>query len=294
MFLKLQHLAEYAFLLPFLHILSGRPMESAERFIKSIARSWFRLDRGRQKTAIANIIRAGLASTPEESRVIALKSFEHFAVLILESLRSDEFISASNWKDSVRAEIPAATMELLTKKGQGLLLASGHIGNWEIAAQTLSFIKPVVGITRPMKNPYINRLMEERKPRNNFRLTPKHDADAARFLKTLRDGEVLAILIDQYAKSTGMMVNFFGHPASTHRSPALLHLVTGAPLCFGYCARESRMKFLLKATEPIIHNPTGDREKDVMTILARLVGELETVIRAYPEQYLWAHRRWRD
>jgi KDO2-lipid IV(A) lauroyltransferase len=54
------------------------------------------------------------------------------------------------------------------------------------------------------------------------------------------------------------------------------------------------MKFEIKTTGLIDCPPTGDKEGDVRAILERLNAELERVIREAPEQYLWAHRRWRD
>jgi len=90
-----------------------------------------------------------------------------------------------------------------------------------------------------------------------------------------------------------MMVDFFGVPASTHTSPALLHLVTRAPLSFGYCLRTGRMAYKMVALAPIRHEPTGNKEKDVRAVLQTIHRCLEDAIRAHPEQYLWAHRRWR-
>ena len=115
-----------------------------------------------------------------------------------------------------------------------------------------------------------------------------------RFISVLKNGEVLALMIDQYAGQRGMMVEFLGRPASSHTAVALLHLVTRTPLCFGYCVRTGRMSFRLKALRPINHRPTGDKQRDVKAILEKLNRELENAVRQNPEQYLWAHRRWRQ
>ena len=143
-----------------------------------------------------------------------------------------------------------------------------------------------------MNNPYTDALMKKRKPRNAFTLTPKHSANMGRLLKTLRSGNILALLTDQHARH-GMMVDFFGISASTHTSHAMLHLITKTPMCFGYCVKTGPMQFMLKASLPITVPRTGKRDEDVRGILEQLSRELETAIRAYPEQYLWAHRRWR-
>jgi len=290
---KLRHLIEYALLRPLLALIDVLSLRSAERLATVLADIWFAAASRRRGITCDNVRRSGIASSEGEVRRIAKNSFRHFACLVIDSLKSDQYFTPETWRDHVELDVSPETMALLEKPGQGLILISGHLGNWEIAAQVISHIKPVVGITRDMNNPYTNKLMKQRKPRNRFKLTPKHDADMGRLLGTLKDGHVLALLIDQHAKSSGMMIDFFGTPASTHTSHAMLHLITKIPMCFGYCVKTGPMQFKLKALPPITAERTGNRKADVKAILEQLTRELESAIRAYPEQYLWAHRRWR-
>ena len=91
-----------------------------------------------------------------------------------------------------------------------------------------------------------------------------------------------------------MMVEFFGHEASTHTAIALLHLITRIPICFGCCRRTGPVSVTSsRLTGPFRFERTGDKESDVRQILAALNGELESVIRQDPTQYMWAHRRWK-
>jgi KDO2-lipid IV(A) lauroyltransferase len=182
---------------------------------------------------------------------------------------------------------------VLKEPGRGVILASGHLGNWEFAARLVSDFKPVVGVAREMNNPYTARLLAPHRVSDRFRTTPKHDPDPGRFLSTLKRGEMLALLVDQHAREHGMPIDFFGMPASTVTSPALLHLVTRAPVVFGYCVRREPGRYLLAAADPVIRPPTGDKEADVRAVLRTLTAHLEDAVRRYPEQYLWAHRRWR-
>lgn len=290
---RLRYLLEYAAARGMLYLLDHMQLAASERLATRIAGFWFFLHGMRRRVAIDNIIRSGITSDPKEAQRIARDSFRHFAVLVVESLKSGECFNEKNWKDRVRVDIDPETMRLLEDPRQGIILVSGHFGNWEIAAQLLSYLKPVAGITRPMDNPYTNRLMESRKPRNRFRLIPKHDTDALRFLKILRNGEMLALLNDQHARREDPLVDFFGRPAHTHTSPALLHLVTRAPLCFGYCLRTGPMQYTVHTGPPLRFTATGNREADIRTILGALNRLLEDAIRLHPEQYLWAHRRWK-
>jgi Kdo2-lipid IVA lauroyltransferase/acyltransferase len=268
--------------------------KGAERLATVLGDIWFSAASRRRGIACDNVKRSGIATDEMEVRRIAKHSFRHFACIVLDSMRSDHCLTPETWRDHVDLDVPPETMALIEKPGQGLILVSGHLGNWETAAEVVSYIKPIVGMARKMNNPYTDALIRKRKNSDAFTLTPKHSEDMGRLLKTLKAGNVLALLTDQHAKGRGMMVDFFGIPAATHTSHALLHLITKVPICFGYCVKTGPTQFKFKASAPISTARTGKRESDVRAILEQINGELETAIRAYPEQYLWAHRRWRD
>lgn len=289
----LRHICEYVGLWFALLIVDHLSVRSADALGRRLGTLAFAVARKRRRIAIDNILRAGMADDPHQAQVLARRSFQHFARLVIESLKSDRVFTEATWQQQVELNAHPDALALLQDETQGIILVSGHLGNWEIAAQLISFLKPVVGITRSMNNPYVDRLMKRRKPRNRFRLTPKHDADSGRFLRALKNGEVLALLVDQHARQHAMQIDFFGTPAATHTSPALLHLITRVPLCFGYCVRTGPMTFRFVAGPPINRKPTGNRQEDVRALLEQLTAELEKAVRAYPEQYLWAHRRWR-
>ncbi len=291
---KIRYIGEMGLIYPALALFDALPPTASARLAAALGSLAYAADTRRRNTACENIRRSGIASDEPDVRRIAKASFRHFAGVIADSLKSDQLLAGGGWRNHVRMEIAPECMSILENPAQGVILASGHLGNWEIAAQFLSTIKPVVGITRRMNNPYADDLMQKRKPRHRFRLTPKHDTDTGRFLAALKEGEALALLVDQHAPlRQGMMVDFFGTPASTHTSPALLHLITKTPLCFGYCVKTGPDAFLFKAPPPIETTRTGKRETDVRAILEALTRALEAAIRQYPEQYLWAHRRWR-
>ena len=209
--------------------------------------------------------------------------------VLVESLKSALVLDDP---ERVRVRIPDDVQAVLEDPDQGLIVVSGHFGNWELAGQWLSRYKPVAGISRPMNNPRVQELALSRRPRHGFRMIPKYDPDPGRFIKLLGDGEVLALLVDQHARQ-GLDVPFFGHPAKTHTTAAMLHLVTRAPLCFATCRREAPLTFDLTLSPLIGQQRSGDRNADVEAILLALNGLLEEAIRRDPEQYLWGHRRWR-
>ncbi len=292
-FRKIRYAGEMILIKPALALFDALSPASGARLAAAMGSLAYAADTRRRNTACENIRRSGIATNEQEVRRIARASFRHFAGVIADSLNSDRLFG-SDWQRFVKMEISPESMRLLSDSGTGLILVSGHLGNWEIAAQFLSTLKPVVGITRRLNNPYADDLMQKRKPRHRFRLTPKHDADTGRFLAALKAGEALALLVDQHAPDKhGMMIDFFGRPASTHTSAAMLHLITKTPVCFGYCVKTGPDAFLFKAPPPVTIERSGSRQQDVRTILTSLTQSLEEAIRQYPEQYLWAHRRWR-
>lgn len=291
--MKARFLFEFLGLKLGLALIDRLPLSATLAMSAGIADIAYLADRRRRATAQGNIKRAGIATAPAEIRRIARQSFRHFASMAVESLRYDR-VPALRKDPRLSLQAAAGAMDVLREPGRGVILISGHIGNWEIAARLLSEIKPVVGMARGMKNPRAEQLLRARKAGSAMQYMPKHDVDMMRLFATLRAGKILALLADQYARDRGAMVEFFGVPASTHTSPALLHLVTRAPLCFGWCRRDGPMAYTLFANEPIMARPTGRREEDVQAILVQLTSALEQAILMAPEQYLWAHRRWRD
>ena len=290
---RLRYALEYALLRLALALLAIVPVRAASRCAVTVADVFYVLAAKRRRSAIANILLSGVRSDAQAAARLARASFRHFAVLAIEALKAGPFFERHDWRRSVEWHISPEVDRVLREPGAGVLLASGHIGNWEVAAQLISALKPVMGITRRMNNPYAERLVQRYKPRNRFYLAPKHDAGIDRFLDALGKGHVLAIMIDQHARDRGMAIPFLGRPAATHTGIAMLHLITNTPLVFGYCLRTGPMRYSFHATGPFHHKRTGDKAADVRAILTQLTNELENAVREHPEQYLWGHRRWK-
>lgn len=270
------------------------PARAAVAAARSLATGWWVLDRRRRRVAIDNILQSGIETDRRRARRLSRRSAQHFGMVVIESLKASDLRDREGSTSCCRLEIAPDVLAVLEDPKQGLIMASGHFGNWEIAASRLSEWKPVAGITRPMNNPRVEDIIQRRKGHDRFRPIPKYAADPRRFLSVLEDGEILALLTDQHARAGGMMVPFFGKPAATYTTAAMLHLVTGKPLCFAACRRVGPMQFVLESSPLIVQPRTGDKQRDVYSILEILNGHLEAAIRADPDQYVWGHRRWRD
>ncbi|MXX76286.1 MAG: lysophospholipid acyltransferase family protein [Holophagales bacterium] len=265
------------------------PPAAASRWAAALGSLWWTADRPRRRVAVSNILRAGVAGDGRQARAIGRGASRHMGMVLVESMKSARVLEDP---ERMRVDIPGDVAAVLEDPDRGLIVVSGHFGNWEIAGQWLSRYKPVAGISRPMNNPRVQKLALERRQRRAFRMIPKYDPDPGRFLKLLGNGEILALLVDQHARQ-GIDVPFFGHPAKTHTTAAMLHLVARTPLTFAVCRRTAPMTFELTLSPLIEQQRSGDRNADVEAIVRTLNSLLEEAIRRDPEQYLWGHRRWR-
>lgn len=290
---RLRHLLEYALVRLLLLLVDLLPLRCCIWLAHRVGDLVYALLPRRRRIAVDNILQAGFAADEAAARRLARTVFRQFARVVVTSLKSDQWFRRHAPSQCIEWDLPPAVEAVLDDPKAGLILACGHLGSWEVGAQLLSLRKPVLGITRKMNNPYVDRLMNSRKPRHRFELTPKRDANIGRFVTALREGRVLAIMIDQHARERGMQIDFFGRPTSNHTAIALLHLITKVPICFGSCIETGPMRFRFTATGPFRFAPTGDKDADVRRILEHLNRELEAAVRRHPEQYMWGHRRWR-
>lgn len=248
----------------------------------------------RARTARDNILRSGIAATPAEASRLARESFRHLASVAVESVLCAGRITRDNWRDHVEAEVPEQTMKLLSTPGRGVIVITGHLGNWEVGGHFLSFIKPITAIARHMNNPWTGRLLENRSARGSMSIINKRGAKPRQFVQALRQGRMLCILMDQHTRKHGVSLPFFGRDAATHVSPARLHRLTRMPIVFQYVLRQGEFLYRWVASEPLDYPLTNDSAADIRHIMLDLTARLESGIRRAPEQYLWAHRRWRE
>ena len=173
--------------------------------------------------------------------------------------------------------------------GRGVLFATAHLGNWELSAFAHALMTgPMNVVVRPLDNPLIDRLVERRRALTGNRPIGKKDFARA-ILKALAANEAVGILIDQNASlDSGVFVDFFGVPACAGTGFAKIAAHSGAAVIPGFAVwSEKERCYVLRFHPPL--EMTGDAARDTQT----LQSKLEESIRAYPEQWLWIHRRWK-
>ena len=175
------------------------------------------------------------------------------------------------------------------RDGRGVLFATAHLGNWELSAFAHALLaSPMNVVVRPLDNPLIDRLVERRRSLSGNRPIFKKDSARA-ILKALAANEAVGILIDQNASpENGVFVDFFGVPACAGTGFAKLAARSRAAVIPGFALwSEKERRYVLRFYPPV--PMTGDPVRDTQSLQC----QLESVIRAHPDQWLWIHRRWK-
>jgi KDO2-lipid IV(A) lauroyltransferase len=175
------------------------------------------------------------------------------------------------------------------REGRGVLVATAHLGNWELSAFAHALLtEPMNVMARPLDNPLVDAIVEQRRTLSGNRLIFKRDA-ARSVIKALKNNEAVGVLIDQNTSAAeGVFVNFFGLPACAGSAFVKFAHHAGAPVIPGFALwNDSAQRYTLRFYPRV--EITGDVERDTQ----RIHAIVENIIRQYPEQWMWIHRRWK-
>lgn len=234
--------------------------------------------------------------TQRERSRIARRSFQNTGMNLLEVSRLDslspEKIGSLVEYDSLQG---LNNYEAARSKRKGILYLTGHFSSWELlpSAHALHGY-PLSFITRPLDNAILEKyLLQIRESKGNRVINKRNSVRP--ILKAIASGGAAGILLDQNTSlQEGIFVEFFGIPAATTTSMALFALRTDAPVLPGFLTPMHDGRYTIKFLPPIEMIRTGDMNRDLEINTRRFNQVLETIIREYPESWLWGHRRWKN
>ena len=184
-------------------------------------------------------------------------------------------------------------VEAARAAGKGLIFFGAHIGNWEIlgaAAAQLGI--PLNLVYRAPNNRLLEGLFTARGNRG-AEMIPKGSQGARRSLQVLREGRILALLVDQ-KMNDGIPVPFFGRDAMTAPALAQFALKFGCPIIPGHVERLKGARLRVVVDPPLTMPAIQDRHAAILAVMTEVNRIIEGWVRSNPGQWLWIHRRWPD
>ena len=254
-----------------------------------VALSWRFIKRYRVMADKNLKIAYGDRMTAAERNELTRRVFRHFAHAI-----SDFLKAPSMTPEQVKALVKVdsfAPMDDLLARGKGLIFITAHIGNWELLARRAAIHGThITVVARQGDDPAFNALTDHIRESGGYSVHPRGDSPRA-LLKVLRSNAVIGILPDQ--KSDDVFVPFFGQLAGTVAGPAVLALKTGAAILPVFCIRQPDGTYQTIHLPEIDTHSTDNQEADIWRITADITAAVESIVRQYPDQWLWLHDRWK-
>ncbi len=275
--------------------LRALPLATSQRLAAAAASAYFRLRGKRVRWMLTNLRFAYPEASEDEIFELGRKSYVHFAWNLIDVARAEKWTD-----DDLRARMSSIGLDELCKlldQGKGALLLALHVGSFDLALRFLSMEMPERGfaaVSRPLRNELLARRMINLRSGHGAELIPHKRVAARGMLRALRAGRPVVVLNDQYSsRARGVFVPLFGVRCSTSIGIATFALRTGAPVVPAYVVRDAPDHHTIYFLPPLEMEVSSDRERDIEASTAQCNRALEEIIRRHPEQWMWAHRRFR-
>jgi Kdo2-lipid IVA lauroyltransferase/acyltransferase len=252
---------------------------------------------GLRRTGRRNLEIAFPEKTPSEREAILAGTFDNLG-RVLGELSHMKRYDREDFRRLIDFEFDEETLALYesfkTSK-RGVLITTGHMGNWEMLVLGFAALyEPISFLARPLDNRKIDDMLTERRTRFGNTAINK-TGSMMKAIKILSDGGLLGILSDVNSQhKSGVFVPFFGVPACTAVGAALMAIRSNSLIYPTFCVwnkETQRYKFIHgRLIEPTI---TGDLSADILKSTADYTAEIESIIRQYPDQWMWIHKRWK-
>ncbi len=283
------HLLQYVALRAVIEVLSVLPWSATRALGRGLGAFAARVLHLRWRVALENLSHAFPERSQAERERIARAAYGEIGTTFLElfrHLRPGEAIRRVH-------NVDAPPLEQLRAGGKGAVLVTGHFGNWELVGAALVDLGwPLTALVATQRNRRVDALVTRMRERAGLKIL-RTDEGLRPMLRVLLRNEFLCFLNDQDAGSEGRFVSFLGRPASTAVGPARFARLAGCAILCGHSIRRVDGTYDLKISEPIVLREDLPPEEAELEATTRMVAILDALVRTYPEQWFWMHRRWK-
>jgi len=276
-------------------LLYAVPSRALRSGLEAVGRVAWLVDR-RHRDIVADNLRTAFPDLPDAQRVaIERQAFANWGRIAAELVHFERVAAGRGRGDPTIVALAAAAEPLLAR-GRGLLVLTAHTGNFELLARLWGRATGVeiAVFHRALKNRRIDAFVRRARGACGFRVLDR-GVTVREALRILQRGGVFVVPLDQnQLPGRGVFVDLFGRPACTSTLLARLALVSRAPVLPVFAVWRGA-DTVAEIGAPIDVPVDPGRSKDALSyaLTARYTREIERVVRAYPSQWNWAHRRWK-
>jgi KDO2-lipid IV(A) lauroyltransferase len=249
----------------------------------------------RRKSALNNLhLALGKEKTSEEIERICRDCFTNIGKDMMETSRCFDF-EDSHLKGMITLE-GKEHLDRALSRGNGVIGLTAHLGNFPLmAVRIVNEGYPLSMVARDPENPKIAKLIRSARDAVGIDSIPDKPrlTCVSRCLNALKENRILLLQIDQNAPATECWVDFFGYLVPTFKGPIIFSLRTRAPILPMFSIRNPDGFHKISVHPAFELTATGNIQEDITSNIARLTKIVEAVIREYPEQWWWIHRRFK-
>ena len=246
----------------------------------------------RKEVVFDNLNHAFPTLSSEQIKKIAYGSYKNFAITLVEILYLPRIT-----EEQIIKEVSFQNIDLIGEKEKeknGVILLSGHFGNWEYGAISagVQLNKKFSVVVKPQRNPFVNGWLNKVRTKWTNEVVPIGISIRNIYSVLLNKG-IVAMVADQRGPEESIKLEFFGRKTSVYTGPAILSLKMNTPIVYGIVVRQHDYTYKVNIEEISRENLPEDYEEKVKVLSDRMLKYLEVIIRKNPEQWFWMHKRWK-
>lgn len=276
-------------------LLWGRyaPMAPTFWFMRALGSLAWRFARRRRALILYNLEQALPELSPEERERIGRESLISLLVSVGECLHMDQMYAHF---DKHFNYIGKENVQPLIERKKGFFVFGGHFGGWMLPGAVMCAFPDLPGanmVARPLRNPKMQELLDYLAVNFGGRIITTRGT-GSQIVDAVDRGELVGLYMDQESRrDQGVFVKFFGREASSHVVPGYLAWKHDIPLIPYWLIREKPGHYRVTLDPPLQYELTPDKDENNRIVTQAITAEVERMIRLHPEQWLWAHNRWR-
>jgi len=283
---------EYIFFFFFAKLFQLLGLNISRRLALFVALIFYYIVPIRKSTVIENLRIAFPEFSLERIKEISFEVYKSFSVFFIEIL-----VFPKLSRNKIEYELEFSDPDLVLKKfneGKGLIILSAHFGNWELIPPAIGARLGINGLTivKPLRNPYVDKWMNNLRTRFGNEIIPL-GISLRKTYQSLKEKKMIGIAADQRGPEEGVKVSFFNTEVPVYSGPSVLSLKTGAPILSLLTVRQKDYRYKIIVKEIGTNNLPESFDESVIELTQRHTLHLENMIKKYPEQWFWMHKKWK-